>query len=226
MYHSQVPNNGSYLPQQSAPHISPQSSAPPVRRSTRPHAPAPASALTQSYSSSPLHSSGTVPQPPSFPIPAVPGGYGVPSHPSGLVPPPSLPMTERTTTSYAHNVQVGYQNVPAPGIPHQPSMGWSHQDVGSSTYGNQGFEQSPDMTGNMNNYAKERGRTSLPFAGGGHRQRTNRAEEQVPQPNLPCISCRRETPPGEHARLGGFCSERHRWEWDSNQNQNQSRRMP
>ena len=113
--------------------------------------------------------------------------------------------------------------------PHSPSSNLPE--------GNQGFEQSPDMTGNMNDYAKERGPTPLPFAGRGRtclkcisvleslakhllclgtgRRRTNRAEEQVVlQPNLPCILCRRETPPDEHARLSGFCSERHKWEWE------------
>ena len=132
-----MPNDGTYLHQQPVPHTSPQSSAPPpVRRNTRPPAPAPAPALIHSYSSSPPHppshlsSSGSVPQPPLFPVPPVPGGYGAPSNPSGLVPPPSRPMTERATTTNAHNVQVmGYQNVAAPGIPHQRSatVSWSHR---------------------------------------------------------------------------------------------------
>lgn len=38
-------------------------------------------------------------------------------------------MTERTTTTYGHNVQVGYQTVAVPGVPHQrpTAMGWSHR---------------------------------------------------------------------------------------------------
>ena len=130
-------NDGTYLPQQPAPHTSLQSPAtPPVRRNTRPPALAPAPALTQSYPSSHPHppsrlpSSGSVPQPPSFPVSSVPGGYGAPSNPSGLVPPPSRPMTERTMTTNAHNVQVmGHRNVAAPGSSHQRSatVGRSHR---------------------------------------------------------------------------------------------------
>jgi len=131
-----VPNDGTYLPQQPAPHTSLQSSPlppGPVRRPPAP-APAPAPALTHSYSSSPPHPpphlpSGSVPPPPSFPVPSVPAGYGVPSNASGLVSPPSPPM-ERAATTYAHNGQgVGYQNIAAPGISHQrsASVGRSHR---------------------------------------------------------------------------------------------------
>ena len=193
-----MPNDGTYVPRHPAPHTSPQSSAPPpVHRNTRPPAPAPAPALTYSYSSSPPHPpshlplSGSVPQPLSFPVPSVPGGYGAPSNPSALVPPPSRSMTERATTTNAHNVQMmGYQNVAAPGISHQRSttVDWSHracivygvpvnyadgrlltriEDDGSSSYGNQGFGQSLDTRGNVNDYATERGRPSGPSAGRG-----------------------------------------------------------
>jgi len=130
-------NDGTYLPQQPSPPTSLQSSATlPVRRDTRLPAPAPAPALTHLYSPSyhhpPSHlpSSGSVPQPPSFPVPSVPGGYGAPSNPSGLVPPPSRPMTERAMTTNAHNVQVmGHRNVAAPGSSHQRSatVGRSHR---------------------------------------------------------------------------------------------------
>lgn len=132
-----MPNNATFLRQQPAPHTSLQSSAPPpVRRDTRPPAPAPPPALTHSYSHSPPHppsrlpSSGSVLQPPSFPIPSVPGGYGAPSNPSGLVPPPSSSRMERATTINVHDVQmVDHQTVAAPGISHRrsASVGWSHR---------------------------------------------------------------------------------------------------
>ena len=126
-----VPNrdDGTYLPQQRAPHTPLPSSAPPaVRQHTRPpahtHTHAPAPALTHSYSSSPPHTlspltpSGSVPPPLTFPTPSVLGGYG----PSRLVRPPSPPMTEQATTTWEYNVQgTGYQNVAAPGISQQRS---------------------------------------------------------------------------------------------------------
>ena len=123
---SVVPNDGTYRPQQPAPHTSLQSSAsPPVHRSARPPVASLAPTLTHAYSSSPPHphsrlpSPGSVPQPPSFPVPSVPGGYGAPSNASGLVPPPSLPMAGR---AYTLNTQaVGYHNVAAPDIFHQQS---------------------------------------------------------------------------------------------------------
>jgi len=121
-------------PQQPATQTPLQSFAPlPVRRNTCTAAPAPA--LTYAYSSSPPHppsrlpSSGSVTQPPPFPIPSVLGRYSAASDSSVLVPPPSPPMMERATTTYAHDVHlVGYQNVAAPGVSHQRSatMGWSH----------------------------------------------------------------------------------------------------
>ena len=253
-----MPNDFTYLPQQPVPHTSLQSSAlPPLRRHTRPPAPAPAPALTHSYSSSPPHppshlsSSGSVPPPPLFPVPSVPGGYG-PSNPSGLVPLPSRPMTERATTTNAHNVQVmGYQNVSTPGISHQRSatVSWSHRacivygvpanyaqrstldankDDGSSSYGNQTFERSPDMTGNMNDYARERGITPFPFAGTGHisecltfiftlakRHLCLGQQTSAPQPDLPCKLCSSPTRSNEHTRFGGFCSEKHKWDWSA-----------
>lgn len=132
-----MPNGGTYLPQQRAPHTPLPSSAPPaVRQHTRPpahtHAHTPAPALTLSYSYSPPHplsplpSSGSVPPPLSFPTPSVPGGYSAP----GLVRPPSPPIMEWATTTYEYNVQgAGYQNVAAPGISHQRSaaVGRSHR---------------------------------------------------------------------------------------------------
>ena len=48
---------------------------------------------------------------------------------------------------------------------------------------------------------------------GSSRQPTSQAQEQAPPPGLPCNLCQHRTSPDEHARLGGFCSERHRWEW-------------
>ena len=32
-------------------------------------------------------------------------------------------------------------------------------------------------------------------------------------PELPCNLCRRLSPRSEVERLGGFCSERHKWDW-------------
>ena len=103
--------------------------APPVRQSTHPpiHAYAPPPALTYPYlfsphSLSPLPSSRSVPQPPSFPIPSVPGGYSA----SGEMGPPSPPMTERATATYECP---SYQNVATLGISHQQSaaVGRSHR---------------------------------------------------------------------------------------------------
>ena len=42
---------------------------------------------------------------------------------------------------------------------------------------------------------------------------SGRAEEQLPKPDHPCKLCQGPSSPNEYARLGGFCSERHKWEW-------------
>ena len=44
------------------------------------------------------------------------------------------------------------------------------EDGGSSSYGNHAFEQSPEMTGNMDDYVGERAPVSPPVAGRGIRR--------------------------------------------------------
>jgi len=235
------PGPQSYPSQRHSPNVPPAQ----LYSSPQPSAPRGSTDLTTptyghaSYSSpyAPAPSSGTVPHHPTYPVSAMPTSYTSTDY-SG--PPP--PMMQRAVTM---PVPVPSNTAPSmrydsspPNTMHSPSysqMSGGPQSIGTSQSrnyreANEREEDSSDFYGGVpeqdperKSNLQKRSPPSFPFAVGGrpHGRRPSKgsgsSSASPMSDQLPCGFCRKMSPREVVERLGGFCSERHRWQWAANQ---------
>ncbi|KAF8465595.1 hypothetical protein DFH94DRAFT_354386 [Russula ochroleuca] len=212
----------------SAPPSLPQSSLqpplpgpPPIHRSTYPslNVPAPARQPTYEYASHP-----PVPQPlsghhPPFPVPFTPprqSSYNS-SGPSQSMYQPSTPISipvhPNPTLSMPYYDSSPPNTAYPSSHPEMPRGPGSYLEVHEPEYVSSDEDDGPGPEG-ASGYIQGRGQGSAPVAGRPRPQRRKQRTVPPEPPELPCRLCKRLSPGREVVRLGGFCSERHKWDWE------------